>query len=460
MRQTLVRSFKVGVVGPTKSGKSKFLSSLGRRSGADAMKHTLDITAHWFKPDDPKVASTDDRLVMIDFPGYDDTGTRVGEAFARHHNICDAYLFVVQIDKIDTPELQGRFQSAVASGRPVCCCLNKADTALMKEAPLPEGVADGSQESNQKVHRGFEAEVTAGGSGIPRVPRLKEELWEDVREKIESLLQNLAARDSDAGVGAEGAAGGGGGGLGGLVIPPEEVRFDMRESKAGFLRFGQDGPLQNLTVVLTTFDRREWASDITLDLVQESEIVSASEVFDSWVLESMQHHCGSAHFCRKDILESVFKRSDGSDDGIGGGVGDVAGGGGGGDAEGGGGNSRVGHDAAPVSIAPADGAIVGAGAGGGAAGGGGGGGRGSSRSSDPSTWSSDEVCSWLEERELSNVAAAFRECEFDIDGALLVTIDCDEVLEEAGLKSKLARMKVLSEIKKLISTLQGSAVET
>eukprot|EP00729_Bicosta_minor_P001170 gene1170-15797_t len=451
MRQTLVRSFKVGVVGPTKSGKSKFLSSLGRRSGADAMKHTLDITAHWFKPDDPKVASTDDRLVMIDFPGYDDTGTRVGEAFARHHNICDAYLFVVQIDKIDTPELQGRFQSAVASGRPVCCCLNKADTALMKEAPLPEGVADGSQESNQKVHRGFEAEVTAGGSGIPRVPRLKEELWEDVREKIESLLQNLAARDSDAGVGAEGAAGGGGGGLGGLVIPPEEVRFDMRESKAGFLRFGQDGPLQNLTVVLTTFDRREWASDITLDLVQESEIVSASEVFDSWVLESMQHHCGSAHFCRKDILESVFKRSDGSDDGIGGGVGDVAGGGG---------NSRVGHDAAPVSIAPADGAVVGAGAGGGAAGGGGGGGRGSSRSSDPSTWSSDEVCSWLEERELSNVAAAFRECEFDIDGALLVTIDCDEVLEEAGLKSKLARMKVLSEIKKLISTLQGSAVET
>ena len=448
MRQTLIRSFKVGVVGPTKSGKSKFLSSLGRRSGADAMKHTLDITAHWFKPDNPKVADADDRLVLIDFPGYDDTGTRVGEAFARHHNICDAYLFVVQIDKIDTPELQGRFQSAVASGRPVCCCLNKADTALMKEAPLPDGVADGTHASNQKVHRGFEAEITTRGSGIPRVPRPKAELWEDVREKIESLLQNVAQPETSPANGDGGGDGdsfergsssdaagtnvaGAGASASGLVVPAEEVHFDMRESNGGFLKFGQTGSLRNLTVVLTTFDRREWAADITPELVEQSEIVSASKVFDCWVLESMQQHCGSPHanasqhphFCRKDVMESVFHKEDGETA--------PGGGSGGGDAAADAAAEGAAEGAAGDTTLPA--------AGGSAAG------TAAPYASLPLTkWSISDVLEWATDARLHFDMELLKEAE--LEGPDLLEIDDETLQSDFGVTSKLQRKKILRKL--------------
>ena len=86
IRQQLIRRFKVGVVGPMKSGKSKFLQNLGCKSGADASIHTNDVTAYRF--DDGSGAS--DKLLLLDFPGYDDADDRVAQAFSKHCNILDA----------------------------------------------------------------------------------------------------------------------------------------------------------------------------------------------------------------------------------------------------------------------------------------------------------------------------------------------------------------------------------
>jgi hypothetical protein len=172
---------------------------------------------------------------------------------------------------------------------------------------MKEGVPSAaSSEFGQKVGRGFDATSDAAAARGGRTARLKEELWEDVREKFESLLQGVA-------LGGASAAGGGGGGGGAHSSTPSgestksgdgnaahPIQFDMRESKGGLLRFDPHGPLSNLTVALTSFDSREWATDVTMEMVQECDILAASDVFDRWVLESMMQHCTVRVF-RRDL---------------------------------------------------------------------------------------------------------------------------------------------------------------
>ena len=182
----------------------------------------------------------------------------------------------------------------------------------MKEAAAAASVTA----FGQKVGRGFDATKDAAAARSARTARLKEELWEDVREKFESLLQGLelggggaassggpAADGSNGSVRTPSAAGAGADGTRSeAAVGP--VQFDMRESKGGLLRFDPKGPLGNLTVALTSFDSREWATDVTVETVTECEILAASDVFDRWVLESMMQH--TEHFCRQDVVNSVF----------------------------------------------------------------------------------------------------------------------------------------------------------
>lgn len=58
-------------------------------------------------------------------------------------------------------------------------------------------------------------------------------------------------------------------------------------------------------------------------------------------------------------------------------------------------------------------------------------------------WPVETVCAWLRSTSLGEWATIFE--EHDIDGALLVALD-DEILQEMGVASKLARKKLLTRI--------------
>lgn len=64
IRQKLIRQCRVGVVGPIKSGKSKFLQQLGLASGADSTIHTTEVTSYVFTDG----FKDHDTLALLDFP--------------------------------------------------------------------------------------------------------------------------------------------------------------------------------------------------------------------------------------------------------------------------------------------------------------------------------------------------------------------------------------------------------
>lgn len=130
-------------------GKSKFLENLGCASQADASVHTNDVTAYSFDVAEGATGSKD-RLLILDFPGYDDANDRVAQAYSKHYNILDAFIFIVSFMMLDSRELFGNIDSALRSGRPVLLCVNKADNAIMKKAHVDVPV-----ERRKKVHRDF-----------------------------------------------------------------------------------------------------------------------------------------------------------------------------------------------------------------------------------------------------------------------------------------------------------------
>ena len=65
-------------------------------------------------------------------------------------------------------------------------------------------------------------------------------------------------------------------------------------------------------------------------------------------------------------------------------------------------------------------------------------------------WSSRAVCEWIESRGLDDASSKFRACEVEIDGMMLLEFETShEIMEELGITSKLMRMKIMTEIKKL-----------
>lgn len=119
LREIIKADYVVGVLGTMKTGKSTLLYRYGLDSKPDELRHTLDITPHYF---------TDvDCFHFLDFPGSDDVNEATAAAFSNLYNSCDAFIFVLELDKKDAAIIIKMIRTVATLNRPVLVCLNKAD---------------------------------------------------------------------------------------------------------------------------------------------------------------------------------------------------------------------------------------------------------------------------------------------------------------------------------------------
>lgn len=114
-----MEDFAIGVMGTMKTGKSTLLNCYGFNSEPHEQNHTLDIKPHYF--DDVNA------FHFVDFPGKDDINEVTAAAFSSLYNSCDAFIFVLELEKKDSETIVNMVKTVNKLGRPVLLCLNKAD---------------------------------------------------------------------------------------------------------------------------------------------------------------------------------------------------------------------------------------------------------------------------------------------------------------------------------------------
>eukprot|EP00039_Didymoeca_costata_P001755 m.54823 g.54823 ORF g.54823 m.54823 type:complete len:2065 (+) comp10953_c0_seq3:145-6339(+) len=257
LRQLLLKRYKVGLVGPMKSGKSTFLRALGCNSDASANYHTNDITSHWFcappqqfPGESPHHPEDNDMLGLIDFPGHNDSELKIGKMFFKHYGILDAALIVVDILNMDSSELHLVLKVALLANRPVLLCLNKADRALMKSNNVCNDEDDEQDLRPDGGERYFQQ---------TREAKTEDELWMEAEEKLRTVLID----DNTT----------------------QDIVF-VRSKTQGFRQCATE-PYLNLSVALTVFELENTALEEDL---AKCNVLSAVDVFDSWVLPLMKKH--------------------------------------------------------------------------------------------------------------------------------------------------------------------------
>ena len=262
-----------------KTGKSKFLEHLNCRTSADSNEHTNDLSAYTF--DDG--AEGHDKLVLLDFPGFDDELDRNAHAFPKHRGILDAFVFVLDVMRLDATD-SAYLKSALNSELPVLVCVNKMDDVLMREQPAHGKLSTAS--------RGFQRTAS------PRVPRAREELEELVLIKLASKL--------------------------GIDVAQLVSNRRTNPTHSAFIQFAADQrddesgaavKLANITIALTCFGVGSVRDDCIAHMGadQPARVLPASDVLEHWILPATEQHSNDQHavrFSKQQCLEKIFPREE------------------------------------------------------------------------------------------------------------------------------------------------------